>query len=73
MFCCKEKVQIVQGMIKAFVEKLQLWINGVKNNNFVQFPCVNVMLGDKQNIWVHVIIIFQSWRMNCNSTFQRWP
>ena len=29
-----------QGIIKAFVEKLQLWINREENNNFVQFPCV---------------------------------
>ena len=44
-----------QGIIKAFVEKLQLWINRVENNNFVQFPCVNGTVGDKQNIWVQVL------------------
>ena len=44
-----------QGIIKAFVEKLQLWINRVENNNFVQFPCVNGTVGDKQNIRVQVL------------------
>ena len=44
-----------QGIIKAFVEKLQLWINRVENNNFVQFPCVNGTVGDKQNIRVLVL------------------
>ena len=44
-----------QGIIKAFVEKLQLWINRVENNNFVQFPCVNGTVGDKQNIPVQVL------------------
>ena len=27
----------------------------MENNNFVQFPYVNVTDGDKQNIWVHVL------------------
>ena len=31
-----------QGIIKAFVEKLQLWINRVENSNFVQFQYLNV-------------------------------
>ena len=44
-----------EGIIKAFVEKLQLWINRVENNNFVQFPCVNGMVGDKQNIKMEVL------------------
>ena len=44
-----------QRMIKAIVEKLQLWINRVKNNNFVQFSCLIVRVKDKQNIQVHVI------------------
>ena len=44
-----------QGIIKAFVKKLQLWINRVENNNFVQFPCVNGTVGDKQNIQVQVL------------------
>ena len=32
---------IHQGIIKAFVEKLQLWINRMENSNFVQFPYLN--------------------------------
>ena len=44
-----------QGIIKAFVEKLQLWFNRVENNNFVQFPCVNGTIGDKHNIRVQVL------------------
>ena len=44
-----------QGIIKAFVEKLQLWFNRVGNINFVQFPCVNGTVGDKQNIRVQVL------------------
>ena len=44
-----------QEIIKTFVEKLQLWINRVENNNFVQFPCVNGTVGDKQNIRVQVL------------------
>ena len=43
-----------QGIIKAFVEKLQLWITRVENNNFAQFPFINVTVGDKQIIGVHV-------------------
>ena len=61
-----------QGIIKAFVEKLQLWINRVESNNFVQFPCVNVTVGDKQNIRVQVLEHCQSWKMNFNSIFQKW-
>ena len=44
-----------QGIIKAFVEKLQLWINRVKNSNFVQFQYLNVTVGDKRDIQVHVL------------------
>ena len=44
-----------QGIIKAFVEKLQLWITRVENNNFAQFPFINVTVGDKQIIGVHVL------------------
>ena len=54
MFSCKEKAGIY-SLIKAFIEKLQLWINRVENYNFVQFPYVNVTVGDKQNIPVHVL------------------
>ena len=39
-----------QGIIKAFVEKLQLWITRVENSNFSQFTRINVTVGDKQNI-----------------------
>ena len=41
-------------VIKAFVEKLQLWVTTMENNNFAQFRCVNATVGDKQNIRVHV-------------------
>ena len=44
-----------QGIIKTFVEKLKLWIDRVENNNFVQFPCVNGTVGDKQNIRVQAL------------------
>ena len=44
-----------QVIFKAFVEKLQLWINRVENNNFVQFSCVNGTVGDNQNIRVQVL------------------
>ena len=44
-----------QGIIKAFVEKLQLCINRVENSNFVQFPYLNVTVGDKRDIQVHVL------------------
>ena len=44
-----------QGIIKAFIEKLQLWINRVENSSFVQFPYLNVTVGDKQDIQVHVL------------------
>ena len=44
-----------QGIIKAFVENLQLWINRVENNNFVQFPYLNVTVGDKRDIQLHVL------------------
>ena len=36
-----------QGVIKAFVEKLQLWFNRKENTNFVQFPSVNGTVGNK--------------------------
>ena len=49
-----------QGIIKAFVEKLQIWINRVENSNFVQFPYLNVTVGDKQDIQVHVLEHLQS-------------
>ena len=58
-----------QGIIKAFFEKLQLWINRVENNNFVQFPWVN---GIKQNIRVQVLELCQSWKMNSNGIVHNW-
>ena len=44
-----------QGIIKVFVEKLQLWINRVENSNFVQFPYLNVTVKDKRDIQVLVL------------------
>ena len=58
-----------QGIIKVFVEKLQPWINRVENNNFAQFPCVNGMVGDKQNIKVQVLKHLSKLKMNFNSIF----
>ena len=46
---------IHQGIIKTFVEKLQLWIDRVENSNFVQFSYINVTVGDKRDIQVHVL------------------
>uniref|UniRef100_K7FVA3 DUF4371 domain-containing protein n=1 Tax=Pelodiscus sinensis TaxID=13735 RepID=K7FVA3_PELSI len=39
-----------QSIIKAFLDKLELWIIRVEGNNLVQFPYVNAMLGEKEAI-----------------------
>uniref|UniRef100_K7GIF2 DUF4371 domain-containing protein n=1 Tax=Pelodiscus sinensis TaxID=13735 RepID=K7GIF2_PELSI len=36
-----------QSIIRAFLDKLELWIVRVKGNNLVQFPYVDAMLGGK--------------------------
>ena len=38
----RENLFTHEGIIKAFVEKLQLWINTVENSNFVRFLYLNV-------------------------------
>uniref|UniRef100_K7G5P4 DUF4371 domain-containing protein n=1 Tax=Pelodiscus sinensis TaxID=13735 RepID=K7G5P4_PELSI len=39
-----------QSIIKAFLDKLELWIVRVEGNNLVQYPYVDAMLGEKEAI-----------------------
>uniref|UniRef100_K7F603 DUF4371 domain-containing protein n=1 Tax=Pelodiscus sinensis TaxID=13735 RepID=K7F603_PELSI len=44
-----------QSIIKAFLDKLELWIVRVKGNNLVQFPYVDAMLGEKEAIRTQIL------------------
>uniref|UniRef100_K7FBH7 DUF4371 domain-containing protein n=1 Tax=Pelodiscus sinensis TaxID=13735 RepID=K7FBH7_PELSI len=44
-----------QSIIKAFLDKLELWIVRVKGNNLVQFPYVDAMLGGKKAIQTQIL------------------
>uniref|UniRef100_K7FAC5 DUF4371 domain-containing protein n=1 Tax=Pelodiscus sinensis TaxID=13735 RepID=K7FAC5_PELSI len=44
-----------QCIIKAFLDKLELWIVRVKGNNLVQFPYVDAMLGEKEAIRTEIL------------------
>uniref|UniRef100_K7GGA0 DUF4371 domain-containing protein n=1 Tax=Pelodiscus sinensis TaxID=13735 RepID=K7GGA0_PELSI len=44
-----------QSIIKAFLDKLKLWIIRVEGNHLVQFPNVDAMLGEKEAIWTQII------------------
>ena len=44
-----------QGIIKAFIEKLEFWIGRVEGNNLVQFQCVDAMLGEKEAIRMQIL------------------
>ena len=57
-----------QGIIKAFLEKLELWIRRVEGKNLVQFPCVDAVLGEKESIQVHILEHLQKLR----EEFQRY-
>ena len=43
------------SIIKAFLEKLELWIVRVEGNNMVQFPTVDAMLGSKVAIRTQIL------------------
>uniref|UniRef100_K7FBY5 DUF4371 domain-containing protein n=1 Tax=Pelodiscus sinensis TaxID=13735 RepID=K7FBY5_PELSI len=57
-----------QNIIKAFLDKLKLWIVRVKGNNLVQFPCVNAILGEKEAIRKQILDHLQKLR----AKFQRY-
>ena len=44
-----------QSIIKAFLDKLELWIVRVEGNNLVQFPNVVAMLGEKEVIRTQIL------------------
>uniref|UniRef100_K7F2N2 HAT C-terminal dimerisation domain-containing protein n=1 Tax=Pelodiscus sinensis TaxID=13735 RepID=K7F2N2_PELSI len=57
-----------QSIIKAFLDELELWIVRVKDNNLVQFPYVDAMLGEKEAIRTH--ILDNLWKLQ--DKFQRY-
>uniref|UniRef100_K7FWR0 DUF4371 domain-containing protein n=1 Tax=Pelodiscus sinensis TaxID=13735 RepID=K7FWR0_PELSI len=48
-----------QSIIKAFLDKLELWIVRVEGNNLVQFPYVDAMLGEKEANWTQILDHFR--------------
>uniref|UniRef100_A0A8C3T3A4 HAT C-terminal dimerisation domain-containing protein n=1 Tax=Chelydra serpentina TaxID=8475 RepID=A0A8C3T3A4_CHESE len=44
-----------QSIIKAFLDKLALWIIRVEGNNLVEFPYVDSMLGKKEAIRMQIL------------------
>uniref|UniRef100_K7FWQ2 DUF4371 domain-containing protein n=1 Tax=Pelodiscus sinensis TaxID=13735 RepID=K7FWQ2_PELSI len=57
-----------QSIIKAFLDKLELWIVRVEGNNLVQFPYVDAMLGEKEANWTQILDHFRKLR----DEFQRY-
>ena len=59
-----------QGIIKAFIEKLEFWIGRVEGNNLVQFQCVDAMLGEKEAIRMQILKHLQMLRDEFQRYFQ---
>ncbi|KAG6937286.1 zinc finger BED-type containing 5 [Chelydra serpentina] len=57
-----------QSIIKAFLDKLELWIVRVEGNNFIQFPYVDAMLRKKEAIQTQ--ILNHLWKLR--DEFQRY-
>uniref|UniRef100_K7FCM9 DUF4371 domain-containing protein n=1 Tax=Pelodiscus sinensis TaxID=13735 RepID=K7FCM9_PELSI len=57
-----------QSIIKAFLDKLELWIVRVKGNNLAQFPYVDAMLREKEAIRTQILDHLR----NLRDEFQRY-
>ena len=44
-----------QGIIRTFLEKLELWIERVASDNLVQFPRLDAMPGEKKDIQMQIL------------------
>ena len=44
-----------QSIIKAFLDKLELWIIRVEGDKLVQFPIVDAMFGEKETIRTQIL------------------